>query len=254
MTEQSSSTQTLKDRVAIVTGAASGIGAASACAFVRAGARVLGVDRVGSGLAEAAKQAGFHALEADLTDPGATVAIIKAVEERFGRLDIVFNNAGVGGYCPIGEMTDEAWDSVQAINLRAAFRLSRDALPLLVQSRTGRILMTGSVMSENTDFGLASYCASKAGLVGLTRSLALELGRNNITVNAILPGAIRTGMTAPIWQSRPETLEAWANKSVLKRVGEPEDIARVALFLASDDAGFITGQAISVDGGMRLRV
>jgi NAD(P)-dependent dehydrogenase (short-subunit alcohol dehydrogenase family) len=109
-------------------------------------------------------------------------------------------------------------------------------------------------LSENTDFGLASYCASKAGLVGLTRSLALELGRNNITVNAILPGAIRTGMTAPIWQSRPETLEAWANKSVLKRVGEPEDIARVALFLASDDAGFITGQAISVDGGMRLRV
>ena len=149
-------------------------------------------------------------------------------------------------------MSDEVWDRVQQVNLRAAFRLAREAIPHLVASGSGRILYTASVMAEFTDFGLAAYCASKAGVVGLTRTLALELGRHGITANAILPGAILTGMTARSF-SDPKIADIWARKSPLKRLGAPADVAALAAFLASDSAGFITGQAIAADGGLTLR-
>lgn len=240
----------LTGRVAIVTGAASGIGRASAELFAAEGAQVLAVDRSGADLAFEADMAALHA---DVATPEAPAQIVAAAIERFGRLDILFNNAGVGSGALAAEMTDEAWDAVQAVNLRAVFRLCRSAIPHLTASPAGRILNTASVMAQGTDYGLAAYCASKAGVLGLTRTLALELGKHGVTANAILPGAILTGMTAASF-AREEVAQAWAKKSVLRRLGQPIDVARVALFLASDDAGFVTGQAIAADGGMTLRI
>jgi NAD(P)-dependent dehydrogenase (short-subunit alcohol dehydrogenase family) len=241
----------LKDRVAIVTGGASGIGRASAELFAAEGARVLVVDRPGSNLAFEARE--IATLAMDLAGDEAPSAVVGRALAAFGGLDILFNNAGVGSAAPVREMTDAAWDAVQSVNLRAVFRLSREAVPHLVASRFGRIINTASVMANGTDYGLAAYCASKAGVLGLTRTLALELGREGVTVNALLPGAIRTGMTARNFAD-PHIADVWARKSPLKRLGEPLDVARVALFLASDDAAFVTGQAIAADGGLTLRI
>ncbi len=241
----------LAGRAAIVTGAASGIGRASAELFAQEGARVLAVDREGADFA-------FHhraiqPLAMDVAAKGAPGEIVRRAILAFDGLDILFNNAGVSLGLAVRETTDEAWDAVQAVNLTAVFRLCREAIPHLTASTRGRIVNTASVMANGTDYGLGAYCASKAGVLGLTRTLALELGRAGVTVNAILPGAIRTGMTAPGF-SDPKIAEVWARKSVLKRLGEPIDVARLALFLASEDAGFITGQAIAADGGLTLRI
>ncbi len=241
----------LAGKRAIVTGAASGIGAASAALFAAEGALVLAVDRPGK---PPETRPGVHPFEADVAAEGAPSAIMAAALAAFGGLDILFNNAGVGAARPVAEMSDEEWDYVVGINLRAVFRLTRAAIPELKKSGAGRIINTASVMAEGTDYGLGAYCASKAGVAGLTRTLALELGRDRITANYLLPGAIRTGMTAALWDARPDVAEIWAKKSVLKRLGAPEDLAGAALFLASDDASFVTGQGLSVDGGMRLRI
>ena len=241
----------LQDRTAIVTGAASGIGRASAELFAAEGARVLAVDRPGADLAFGDKA--IKTLAVDLADAGAPNAIVDRAVAAFGAIDILFNNAGIGSNALVAQMTDEQWDHTQDVNLRAAFRLTREAIPHLIKSKAGRIICTASVMANGTDYGLASYCASKAGVVGLTRTLALELGKWGVTANAVLPGAIRTGMTRQSFDN-PNVAAVWAKKSVLRRLGEPIDVARVALFLASDDGGFVTGQAIAADGGMTLRI
>ena len=241
----------LEGRTAIITGAASGIGRASALLFAEEGAKVLAVDRRGSDLDFTAGAVTGFAY--DVAAPDAPDRIVGRAVEAFGGLDILFNNAGVGAGAPAAEMSDEVWDRVNDINLKAVFRLARAAAPHLMKSTAGRILNTASVMAEGTDYGLAAYCASKAGVVGLTRTLALELGKHGVTANAILPGAINTGMTAASF-ANPDIAAVWAKKSPLKRLGQPIDLARLALFLASDDAGFITGQAIAADGGMRLRI
>ena len=139
------------------------------------------------------------------------------------------------------------------MNLRAVFRLSRQAIPHIIKSPAGRIISTASVMANGTDYGLSAYCASKAGVVGLMRTLALELGKFGVTANAVLPGAIATGMTAASFANQ-DIAAIWARKSVLRRLGQPIDVARVALFLASDDAAFVTVQAIAADGGLTLRI
>ncbi len=240
----------LQGRAAIVTGAASGIGRASAELFAAEGARVLAVDRPGSDLSFA--DAGIQTLEQDLVADDAPAVILGRAIQAFGGLDILFNNAGVSNSTLTAEMTDEAWDQVQSVNIRAVFRLCREAIPHLVASAHGRIVNTASVMANQTDYGLSAYCASKAGVVGLTRTLALELGKHGVTANAVLPGAILTGMTRRNFAD-PHIAGVWAKKSVLRRLGEPLDVARVALFLASDDAAFVTGQAIAADGGLTLR-
>lgn len=241
----------LKDRAAIVTGAASGIGRASAELFASEGARVLAVDRPGSNLEFADKS--IETLACDITGQDAPKTIVGRALHAFGRLDILYNNAGIGAAANVAQMTDEQWDHVQDVDLRSVFRVTREAIPSLVKSPAGRIISTASVMALGTDWGLASYCAAKAGILGLTRTLALELGKEGVTANAVLPGAIQTGMTAAGF-ANPQAREVWAKKSVLRRLGEPLDVARVALFLASDDAGFVTGQAIAADGGMMLRI
>jgi NAD(P)-dependent dehydrogenase (short-subunit alcohol dehydrogenase family) len=245
----------LKDRVAIVTGAASGIGRASAELFAAEGAQVLAVDLPGSALVAAFQDAaGIVPLPLSIVEPDAPARIVGEAVARFGRLDILFNNAGVSGRHFVEEMEDADWERIMAVNVTAQMKLARAAIPHLKKSPAPRIINTASVMAEGTDLGLAAYCASKAGVAGLTRTLALELGRYNITANYLLPGAIETGMTKPLWDVRPEIAEIWAKKSPLRRLGQPIDLARAALFLASDDSGFITGHGLHVDGGLMLRI
>ncbi len=241
----------LQGRAAIVTGAASGIGRASAELFASEGAEVLAIDRLGAN--GEFEHHGIQFLACDLATAGAPKAIVDAAVARFGKLDILYNNAGVSNSTLASEMSDEAFDRVVAVNLRAVFRLSREAIPHIIKSPGGRIISTASVMANGTDYGLSAYCASKAGVVGLMRTLALELGKFGVTANAVLPGAIATGMTAASF-SNPDIAAIWAKKSALRRLGQPIDVARVALFLASDDAAFVTGQAIAADGGLTLRI
>lgn len=245
----------LSKRIAVVTGAASGIGRAVAALFAQEGAEVLAVDLPGHGLEQAfADSQRIRVLEKNLRDRDAAEAVIAAVRESWGRLDILVNNAGVASNALVEASDPSEWDRVQDINLKAPYLLCREAIALLKESPHGRIVNVASIMAEATDYGLAAYCASKAGVAGLTRTLALELGKYGITANYILPGAIRTGMTRPLWDARPDVAEVWAKKSALRRLGEPEDIARAALFLASDDGPFVTGHGLNVDGGLMLRV
>jgi len=247
----------LAGKIAIVTGAASGIGAASAKLFAEEGAQVLAVDRPESEIASIhAGNRSVVPLAVDITGDAAPKQIIEAVLAQFGALDILFNNAGVSGRAFVEEMTDEQWDRVNAVNVRAMFRLCREAIPALraraKEKGRARIVNTASVMAFDTDYGLAAYCASKAGVGGLTRTLALELGKFNITANYVCPGAIYTGMTRTNFDN-PEIRAVWEKKAALRRLGQPIDIARGALLLACDEADFITGHELVVDGGLTLR-
>jgi 3-oxoacyl-[acyl-carrier protein] reductase len=242
----------LKDRAAIVTGAASGIGKASAQLFAEEGARVLAVDLPDKGLT--ATHSNVVIFEKSVGDMDAAEKIIGEAVKRFGKLDILMNNAGVSSSTRIEAMTEEIWQREININLSAQMRLCQKALAHLKESPAGRIINVASVMAEGTDYGLSAYCASKAGVAGLTRTLALELGKFGITANNLEPGAIKTGMTSGLWDARPDIADIWAKKAALRRLGQPIDLARAALFLASDDGGFVTGHGLVVDGGLMLRV
>ena len=214
----------LAGKIAIVTGAASGIGAASAKLFADEGAQVLAVDRPESAIEQA--HAGNNAVAAfacDITGDDAPRQIVAAAVSQFGALDILFNNAGVSGRAFVEEMTDEQWDRVNGVNVRAMFRICREAIPALKarakEKGRARIVNTASVMAFDTDYGLAAYCASKAGVGGLTRTLALELGKFNITANYVCPGAIYTGMTRTNFDD-PEIRAVWEKKAALRRLGQ----------------------------------
>jgi NAD(P)-dependent dehydrogenase (short-subunit alcohol dehydrogenase family) len=226
----------LEGRRAIVTGAASGIGAATVVRFRTEGAIVMTVDRA----------PGCN-VTADLATQDGIDAVVAAAGDR---LDILVNNAGIVVAAPIEEVTDTMWTGTLAINLTAAFKLSQALAPLLAQSPAGRILNTGSTMSSVGDGDFAAYAASKHGILGLTKSLANALGSRGITVNCVQPGATVTGMTGPIFEATPEYGDFFRSRSPLGRLGRPEDIANAFAFLASDDASFITGQGILVDGGI----
>jgi 3-oxoacyl-[acyl-carrier protein] reductase len=233
-------------RKAIVTGAASGIGAAAVARLMVDGVEVLAVDITSDGLQ------GTYMLVTDLGDAASFAAITKAAEAKLGGLDILINNAGV---CPVSsfdEMTEAMWDHALSINVTAAMKLTRAALPMLRASGAARVINTGSILSRYGDAGLVAYATSKHAILGLTRALAAELGPQGITVNCVQPGAISTGMTKPMFETNPESLAYYAGRSVLGRIGQPEDIADVMAFLASDDSRFITGQGILVDGGVMV--
>ena len=251
------SLQRLAGKVAIVTGAASGIGHATARLFAHEGALVIAVDRPASTIATAhAEQPRIVALAQDVATDDAPAAIVAAALREGGQLDILFNNAGVSANA-LGELTTDAqWDNTFAVNARAVFRLCRAAIPALRERAavTGRarIINTASVMAQRTDIGLSAYTASKHAVAGLSKTLALELGKWGITVNYLLPGAIHTGMTAASFQD--EKIRAvWAKKAALRRLGQPIDMARSVLLLASDEADFITGHGLVADGGLTLR-
>ena len=233
-------------RKAIVTGAASGIGAAAVARLMTDGVSVLAVDIVADGLA------GTHNLVADLGEDHAFAQIANEAELKLGGLDILINNAGVCPAGPFDDMTMAMWDQALSINVTAAMLLTRAVLPMLRASKAGRVINTGSILSRYGDAGLVAYATSKHATLGLTRALAAELGPQGITVNCVQPGAISTGMTKPMFTSNPESLSYYVGRSVLGRIGEPEDIADVMSFLASDDARFLTGQGILVDGGVMV--
>jgi NAD(P)-dependent dehydrogenase (short-subunit alcohol dehydrogenase family) len=240
----------LDGRVAVVTGAGSGIGRATAELFAREGARVLAVDRPG---VEHSSHAGITGLECDLLEDGAPRAVREAVEGTHGRADILFANAGIAGFRKLEKLTDEEWDRMMGVNLRAAFRLTQSLVPLIAQSTHARIIYTSSLAAMFSSDGLAAYAASKAGLLGLMRALAWELGPRGITVNALLPGSVVTPMTSAAF-GQEEIARSWSDKTALRRLAQPVDIARVALFLACDDSGYVTGQPIVVDGGQSIRM
>lgn len=223
---------------ALVTGVSSGIGAG-----VAARLRVEGVEVFG-----AAREMPSD-LQIDVATPGAAEAIVAAAVQAMGGIDILVANAGISSFVAIDGHPDAAWDEMIAINLSSVFRLCRAALPWLRASRQARIITIGSVMSDHGDAGMVAYAASKHGVLGLTRSLATELGPAGITVNCIQPGAILTGITAPAFAAMPEFETLWRSKAPLGRIGTPEDIAGVIAFLASDDARFVSGHGIVVDGG-----
>lgn len=232
----------LDDRVALVTGAGSGIGLATAKRLAADGARVLTTDR-----------AGEVDILADVTEPGINAKLVAEAETRLGKLDIVVACAGITGMQMLEGASDEFFDQMMAVNVTAVFRLMRDALPLLKRSSHGRIILIGSVMSSFGEAGMAAYSASKHAVLGMTKSVAAEVGDHRITVNCIQPGAIETPMTAPAFSAMPAFRQRWIDKAALGRLGQPEDIADVAAFLASDDARFMSGHGLFVDGGATQR-
>jgi 3-oxoacyl-[acyl-carrier protein] reductase len=246
----------LDGKVAIVTGAGRGNGRAIAQVFGRAGARVLVVDRDLAGAsrtAESIAAGGGTAspFEADIGRQADNEAMATAAVERYGRLDILCANAGIFPVVSIEEVTEELWDRVLGVNLKSVLFGVKACLPHLKAQSAGRIIVTSSITGPRVSMpGLSHYSASKGGINGFIRSAALELAPHQITINAIEPGNVLTEGVREM--NRPEQLEAMAQAIPLKRLGDPEDVAFAFLFLASDEASYITGQSIIVDGGQTL--
>jgi NAD(P)-dependent dehydrogenase (short-subunit alcohol dehydrogenase family) len=250
----------LAGRAAIITGAATGIGRASAILFAQAGARVVLVDvrqpeveAAAEAVRSAAGPESAIAITADLAQPEACAAIVAQAVQALGRLDVVFNNAGVGTLVVGGTVESislEHWDLAQDVNVRAMYLVSQAAVPHLRASGGGAIINASSVSALQASRSRPShaYAASKGAVLALTRAMAVSLGQDRIRVNAICPGLIRTRLTVDIVEAA-ENAAAENDGIPIGRVGEPEDIARCALFLASDASSFITGTQIVVDGG-----
>ena len=244
----------LNDKVAIVTGASRGIGRCIALSLAGSGARVVVSARnleALNALVDEIKAAGGDALAVagDVAKSEDADKLVAAATEAYGRLDILVNNAGITRDGLLVRMKDEDWDAVLETNLKGAFACTRAASKVMSKQRYGRIINISSVVGEMGNPGQANYCASKAGLIGLTKSNALELARRNVTVNAITPGFIVTDMTDELSDKAKEELNS---QIPLGRLGESEDVAQAVLFLASDQAGYITGQALGVNGGMYM--
>ncbi len=237
----------LNKRVAVVTGAASGIGKAIANRFAEEGVDVFGVDLQVGDMPE--NRHLLDHIQVDLTDEQSTSAILDSLSLHTQKCDILVNAAGISEFGLFDDKDRSLFDRTMAVNLEAVARITRDFLPLLRKSNQGRIINIGSICSEFASPGLSAYVVSKHAVLGLTRALAAELGPEGITVNCIQPGAILTGITASSFEADPSFKEHWVNKSAIGRIGQPEDVAPLACFLASEEARFISGHGIYVDGG-----
>ena len=239
----------LDGKIAMVTGSTRGIGRAIAEALAGAGARVAVVGRDQVKAVEAAAAIGSQAqgFGADVGDPPSIIALVEAVDKAFGQIDILVNNAGLTRDNILFRIKDEDWDTVLDTNLRGAFVAIRAVSRGMIKRRWGRIINIASIVGLTGNKGQANYAASKAGLIGLTKSVAKELGSRNVLVNAVAPGFIETDMTAAM---TPDARAALAGQIPLERLGSPRDIAGVVTFLASEYASYITGQTLVVDGGM----
>jgi 3-oxoacyl-[acyl-carrier protein] reductase len=241
----------LKDRVAIITGSAQGIGLATAELFAQEGARVVLVDVDANLVAQsAAKLAADGAqalgLKADVTKFADCEAVAKAAVEKWGRLDILVNNAGIVKDNLMMRMSDADWDLVLNVNLKGAFNFTKAVVRPMMKAHYGRIVNISSIVGEEGNAGQANYSASKAGLIGLTKSTAREFASRNILCNAVAPGFIKTRLTEAIPEVDKQKL---LGKILLSRMGEPLDIARAVLFLASEESSYITGVVLKVNGG-----
>jgi 3-oxoacyl-[acyl-carrier protein] reductase len=243
----------VQDRVAIITGAARGIGRAIALRLAADGAKLALMDLLEDDLAETVKlatEAGSpeaRAYKLNVTDEEGVASAVDQVAEDFGAIDIVVNNAGITRDDLLMRMETDAWDAVIAVNLKGVFLMTRAVSSYMVRARRGRIINIASVSGLVGNAGQANYSASKAGVLGLTKTTARELAKRNITANAVAPGFIETEMTAVLPQAAKDA--AMANIP-MKKMGQPEDIAEAVAFFASDEAAYITGQVIAVDGGM----
>ena len=236
-------------RVALVTGATRGIGRAVAMALAECGAKVIGTATSEAGAAQISEVLGDkgRGIVLNVTDAEASKAAVDAIVAEFGRIDILVNNAGITRDMLAMRLSDEAWDAVIETNLTAVFRLTRAVLRPMMKQRFGRIINMSSVVGAMGNAGQANYAAAKAGCIGFTKSVAKEVAARGITVNGVAPGFIKTDMTSVL----PEKVVADMEAGIpLARLGEPEDIAKAVLFLVSDDAAYITGQTLHVDGGM----
>ena len=241
----------LSGKGALVTGASGGIGAAIARTLHAHGASVALSGTRAERLDELAADLGerTHVVPADLSDPAAVDALPVAAEEALGSLDILINNAGLTRDNLAMRMKDEEWQAVLDVNLTAAFRLSRAVLRGMMKSRWGRIISVTSVVGATGNPGQVNYAASKAGLTGMTKALAQEVASRNITVNCIAPGFIETAMTDALSDAQKEAIMA---RIPAGRLGSADDVGVCALFLASNDAAYVTGQTIHVNGGMAM--
>ena len=244
----------LKDKVALVTGASRGIGKSISLALARHGAKIVAVDITLKGLDELLaeiKALGSEgiAVEGNVTVTADTEKMIDQAIAAYGRIDILVNNAGITRDGLILRMKDEDWDAVLSVNLKGAFLCTRAVAKVMTKQRCGRIINIASVVGQMGNAGQANYCASKAGLMGLTRSNARELAKRNITVNAVAPGFIISDMT----EALPEKVrQEMAAQIPLERFGTADDIANAVVFLATDASAYITGQVLAVNGGMYM--
>jgi len=244
-----------KGQVILVTGGSRGIGRATAAAFGRAGAQVAITYRTQKADADAVVQAIVDgggeglALQADITESAAPAAIVDAVVKRWGRLDVLVNNAGITRDTLVMRMSEADWDDVITTNLRGPFLTSKAALRPMLKQRYGRIVNVSSLAGVAGNAGQANYSAAKAGLIGFTRALAKEVGSRNITVNAVAPGFITTDLTREL---PAELLERARQAAAIQRLGTPEDVAPAIVFLASKEAAYITGQVLGIDGGLPI--
>ena len=244
----------LKDKIAIVTGGADGIGKATAVKFAAEGATVIIWDLNAEKGAETVKEITENGEKVSFAKVNTSVyaeveAATKAVVQEFGTLDIIINNAGITRDASIKKMTPELWQQVIDVNLTGVFYCCKCASEVMVEKGYGRIINASSVVALYGNFGQTNYVATKAGLIGMTKTLARELGRKGVTVNAVAPGFIATEM---VKKMPPEVLKGMEEKVPLKRLGQPEEIAAAYLFLASDDAAYINGTVLSVDGGITI--
>ncbi|MHC4636015.1 MAG: 3-oxoacyl-[acyl-carrier-protein] reductase [Planctomycetota bacterium] len=241
-------------RLAVVTGAARGIGRAIVLALLKEGRQVVGIDINAEQLAELeniVKDAGFSVVTKclDITDTQALVETIESIVSEFGSLDILVNNAGITRDKLMMQMNEEDFDKVISVNLRAAFLATSTSVRSMVRNKFGRIVNISSVAGVMGQAGSANYAASKAGLIGMTKSIAREVGKKNVTANCIAPGFIMTEMTEVL----PDAVKDAAKQIIpVRRFGSVDDIANAVAFLASEKAGYITGQVLCVDGGMAM--
>lgn len=243
----------LQDKSAVITGAASGIGRAIALKFVHEGAAVMAADLDGKAamsLADEIEADGGSAIGigADITKRAEIDAMVAAAIERFGRIDVLVNNAGSRIIKPFLEHTEEDWRRMLDVNLTGHFLCCQAVIPHMLEAGSGRVINMASIASYVGRPNRAGYVAAKGGLLSLTRALAADMAGKNVTVNALAPGMIASPLNRDFAEDQVLG-EAWKTENLAGRWGEPEDVAGVATFLASDDAGFITGETITVDGG-----
>lgn len=240
----------VQGQVALVTGAARGIGKAIAARLQRDGATVIINDILATELEQTRTEGiGSEAIVADVSVRAEVQAMVDRIVARYGRLDILVNNAGVEPKASVLEMTDEQWGRAIAVNLNGVFLGTQIAARQMVsRGEGGRIIQISSIAAKNFLPNCANYCASKAGVLGFTREAARELAPYNITVNAVCPGVIETEMTAAA-RANPALMEKWMREIPAKRLGNVADVAALVAFLASPEAGYITAQALNVDGG-----
>ena len=243
----------LKNKIAIVTGSGRGIGKSTALELAKEGAKVVVSDidiKECQNVCDEIKKIGSDAIavKCDISKKSDVDAMIKKTMQKFQKIDILINNAGVVLTKPFVEMTEKDWDFVLDINLKGVFLCTNAVVKQMIKQKSGKIISVASIAGEVGFMNTSAYCASKAGIINLTRGLALELSPHNINVNAIAPGVIATKMTEDMLKDK-KTKEVLLASTPLGRVGQPEEIGKAAVFLASDDSNFITGHTLVVDGG-----